>query len=258
MAFCKDCGNDRFVWDRDGDVTCRSCGLVHIERYIDDTHYGSYFQDPCEEYKEEDDNVVPKETTRHIDTIIDDTMKEEAAAIYKRYCEGKPNKKTKAAIYANCLYYASNNLNRGYDINSIITMMRITSKEFYDNFNDVGQCLNKSDICNNITNDISNTQHALIKRYVNICDIIDDDRKWDIVKLSQSIYKTIKESDYSLKMKNSKLIVTIIYISSKILNITIPLIAFAKSMNISILTLKKHEKNVKNILDVIINKTRKK
>ena len=65
---CRDCGGENMVWDWScGDIVCTKCGLVAVERFIDDRvgwkEYGQY--SPLRE--EEGDGVVDKNVAEFLE-----------------------------------------------------------------------------------------------------------------------------------------------------------------------------------------------
>ena len=248
--FCRDCGKDGFVWDRDGDVTCTSCGLVHIERYIDDTYYGSYFQDACEEHKDvEEQTIVPKDILHIIEHRFDEQMQNVAGELYAKCFKTKIKTKS-SAIYANCLYYANLTLIRGYTIEDVIKVMSpLSPKDFYENFNDIGKIYNEEFKKGKAVPNKSKS-NAMISRYVHMCEDISH-IQWDVIKLAIKLYDSISTS-FTLKMKDSKLLATIVYVSIKILKLPIDIKEYCRDLQISLNTLKKHEKELHNIIDIII------
>ena len=233
MYICDDCQGIQFVWDRDGDVTCTGCGLVKMERYIDDrcddiTRVEAMF---------EEDTYKHHQVRKYM-TEIDDDMKNFASDLYDIYMCKSIRTSTmdkKKAIMANCLYYSGVRNRRSHTIENIARMFQIELKSIWDCKLEVFETWKDEPFYKDICQE--DDDGSLRRMIYNM----GYENPMKINKMANHIMSLLRDESMLDKVKKGKMNASIIYASCNAIGIHIDKHKYCRDMNISMATLKKHE-----------------
>jgi transcription initiation factor TFIIIB Brf1 subunit/transcription initiation factor TFIIB len=240
---CSDCGGDKFVWDRDGDMTCTGCGLVKEERYIDDRCDYQDLERVAFLIEEEDKgNGVPRELLPYIEDY-DEVLQAYAEKMFTIYCKSTSSKKndTKRAILANCLYYASIALKRSFGIEEIVERMDVSMKDFWSNLYDVRNVMKGQKFYDDIDPVKSDTLARMVFSIEGLVSFGFD--KWKVIRTCHKLSDLLPNVGKKEKMNAS-----IVYVALCACGIRVTHKEFCEFTNISLGTLKKHEASIQACL----------
>lgn len=257
MHVCSDCRGYQFVWDNNGDVVCTTCGLVKIERYIDDRpEWGSYnAYDMCRaalliEEDHESDQV--KEAKAFLQVIENDEPL--VATCIELYCIAIDklrviHTKHKKNIMAICIYHASCHVQRGLIPEHVMAMMQVNSADFWKESYNVSQTWTDLSYYDSLMSAVASASSAY-QRLVHILESVVwlGKRKWDVIKAANILFHRIQGTHVIGRVKQSKLHPTIIYIACMVCGIKVELRELCRCLNTSVTTVKKHEAMIQDVL----------
>lgn len=240
---CNDCGGDRFVWDRDGDVTCTGCGLVWQERYIDDHCDHQDLERVAFLYQEDDASCMWKREMLPYMMGFDEVIQAYAEKMFDIYCKSSKKNDTKRAIMANCLFYASIALKRSFTIEEITGRLDISNKDFWANFYDVRDAMKGESFYADIDPVKADTLSRLVYSIDGYFGGFD---KWRVIRTCHHISEAC--GDCGAGAKKNKMNASIVYVSLCACGVKVKHKEFCGMMNISEGTLKKHEATIQACL----------
>lgn len=243
---CKDCRGSRFVTTRDADYVCTGCGLVAMERMIEDCpEWGWYdHNEECRAEVLEDGPVVANEAwladyLSRIDTI-DEMLKSYVESLWKKVYEPRNHKESLLVV---CIYHGCIELQRGFTIHQCMNMVSdCNTKHVWEYYDRVGKHIKPMTINRN------NKDLADCKRMIyNILDNPDDQRK--VIKMVQKMLEEIQDKGCRGAVKASKFNACVVYIACQKNGINgIDTQRFCKDFGIGINAFKKYKEIInKNI-----------
>ena len=229
---CSDCRGTNFITTRDADVVCTGCGLVAMERIMEDgPDWRTYENERAE-------GIEPKgwacKLLYDVDDIIDDVMKQNIDELWKVVYNPRASSK---ALFACCIYQVSQKLSRGWAVQQCINMVPgVDPKAFWNMYNIIGKNNHEHTSRRRVTYEDNNL--AMCKRIIH--DMDDVMNKKDIIKLTHKLCDAIKESGCQGSAKASKFCVAIVFSACKKLKMPIDEKKFCKQYDVSCHTLRKY------------------
>lgn len=276
---CKYCNSSDIVLCN-YEYTCRQCGSVLLEDFIQDTYEHNFSNSLSHEsstgtqnYKEmvkfkrlQDSCLNPLE--RYISDVniilsklsIDEMINSFVKDIYKNLEEKCLFFKglKKRALVCVLIYYSSVHFNRGLRLNTIASWINVdvsvcrniipTLQVLLKNerwFSDILQKQSGTKIFN------QHSTNSTLARMVYELDIFPTEIIPKIIKHGSNTYNKISINSDISTMKTKSLLSCCIYISCKIIKYKIKKTLFCKSINISLPTLQKTESYIQQILKTI-------
>lgn len=255
---CDECCSVQFVWDRDGDVVCTSCGLVKIERYIDDSsEWRSYnVDDMCRAEILVQCSSQETRQRKEIEDILqpfsDDRLKDIGKELYDiahGKCKHRNTMYHKRVIMAVCIYYASHYLQRGMIAENVVTLLDVDVKDFWGSSTDITRAWMPLKYYKELINAVAAASpfHRMVHMMVTH-GLVEESNTWEVIKATYVFAGRIKDNHLIGNTKQSKLNVTIVYIACLACNVRVSLGPLCKLFNTSPHTVKKHEAMIQKIL----------
>lgn len=268
---CYHCGKNELMETRKEQV-CRYCGTVNQTQVIDHKPEWNYYDD------NEDQNRV--QYTDTIDTFINckslikyqnktvnnhekkllnictnvldlienatETSKQIFNDILTKYkeCNIVIRGDNITGLMAASVYYGCKIHETHRPIPLIINVFKISTSKFNNGCTEILELLNDKIYHKQLIKQ-SGPNDLIVRMVYNIDSIID---KWSVIKNCRKIIDRIKDNSNFKNQKPSKVNATIIYIVCNILKLKVTKQDISKTLNVSIVTMVKHEKIIQDIL----------
>lgn len=283
VTICRDCGGDEFR-THEGDLVCYSCGLVAMERMMDDRPEWRCFEDDEGETDErvggrvEDGrleatviggsgNTMMKrlhaahcvEQAKRIDSDLIRTaqclaLTESGVNVAKTImrdvlaeasCKGEVRRGCMAA----CVYLASMVERTPLKLEAIAAAYGIATTKLHRACNQVLQLVADQPYYARI----SEFKHdpavnGLLTRMVNMVDIIPEGKRWDVVRAARQLIERVGEHSKFRAQRPSKIYATVIFIACKVLRLGVSKSAVSHAYGVSMISMHHHEELIQSLL----------
>jgi hypothetical protein len=230
---CKDCQSFKIVWDwSNGDVVCTNCGLVQLERFIDD----------CIPYKDVDQyEVIRPPLSKNMITFANEINikvfggnNDDAHELLQGVVDETNKPKTEIAVDI------FNSRQTGITAKSFCETLAIKPKEFWKAMDKRGTSSN-------------DRSYVMLKRLVYDCTLIQDSQEEkQVLRVANKFRETLlQEATVTQAFRLDRLLISLVIIAVcdvvRIKDVTKKVMC--KHYNMSIGTLKKHEVVLQSVLE---------
>jgi transcription initiation factor TFIIIB Brf1 subunit/transcription initiation factor TFIIB len=249
---CSDCNSNK-IYEIKGEVLCNNCGLVlydyvyQAEEIIYDNNYDIYDNIPIlNEVKvsskiEVDIKNICMNHLKMTDELFNSTLE-----LFKDVKQDNIFKGEHLNGYiAGCIYYTYKLFNISKQKNDIICYFNLSLNKFNVCCNEIMELLSKKPYFSRLLKETS-PEDLLVQMVYKIDSLCN--KEWDVIKGARRIINKLNKSIEFNNLKPSKINATIIYIVCKILKIKIMKKNISNALDVSIVTMVKHEKIIQELL----------
>lgn len=238
---CQDCTSIDFVTNyREGDVTCRNCGLIQQERIlVDEIFYNQTSYEENNILHSENDNITIHQLIGDL-LVIPQIIEEESSKLLKSILikyrfKGQP---LKAAV-ACCIYISFNNQGSSIfqrDAKEIYKPLQIEPHVFNKTLRQIYKIIPIVKKANVLQSNNS------LMRQIQSCSGITKSKRWDIAKEVRRLESYKTTNHLLLGSPPSVVNIIVIFVACVKMNIQIDKTSYIEEMKISRATLDKHIK----------------
>lgn len=243
---CNDCNSDK-VYEINGEILCTDCGLVLFgsvcqEDIIYNHNYDIYDSEIKVNTKIEFD--LKNICINHFQ--MSDNMFSSTLELFKDVKQDNIFKGEHLNGYlAGCIYYTYKFFNISKQKNDIICYFNLSLNKFNICCNEIIEILSNKPYFTKLLKETS-PEDILVQMVYKIQSL--HNKEWDVIKSSKKIINKLNKSNEFKNLKPSKINATIIYITCKLLKIKIMKKDISNVLDVSIVTMVKHEKIIQELL----------
>lgn len=251
---CSDCNSDK-VYEIKGEMLCTNCGLVlydyvYQDEILYDENYDIYDNIPIlNEIK------VSTKITLDLKNIcinhfeMSDNLFNSTLELFKDVKQNNIFKGEHLNGYlAGCIYYTYKLFNISKQKNDIIRYFNISLNKFNICCNEIIEILANKPYFSKLLKET--LAEDLLSQMVYKIDILYN-KEWEVIKKAKKIINKLNNNNEFKNLKPSKINATIIYIACKLLKIKIMKKNISNILDVSIVTMVKHEKIIQELLKKI-------
>jgi transcription initiation factor TFIIIB Brf1 subunit/transcription initiation factor TFIIB len=270
---CFDCKKNELI-ENSGDLVCRYCGTVNQRQILDySPEWNNYNKDDNEDlsrvgytdvidtfindkhlikYNNKPVNIHEKKLFKICTNVLDlienaiETSKMIFNDILSKYKELNIviRGDNITGLMAASVFYGCKIHDTHRPISLLLNVFKISTSKFNTGCSEILELLNDKIYHKQLIKQ-SSSNDLIVRMIYDIDNIVD---KWLVIKHCRRIIDRIKDNSIFKNQKPSKINATIIYIACNILKLKVTKNEISKILNVSIVTMVKHEKVIQDIL----------